>query len=380
MDVDVAIVGGGMAGLWILSVLRHAGYTAVLFEKDRLGSAQSLASQGIIHGGVKYALLGRLSHLSKAARPMPMRWQAHLTDQRFPHLSKTNIHTHRQWIWKVGMGSSLTGFFANQLISSQVQMLDPDQRPQFLQNYRIYQLNDPVLDVRSVMQTLADWNESALCQAEVLAVEQRVDQVILRLRTNDQELELKAAALVLSAGAGNEQLQAVKMQRRGLHMVMAKGDLPRLYAHIIKHGANPYLTITSHPAQQMVWYLGGQLAETGVDKEPDKQIDCAYRQLSTLFPAIDWQAVHWASVAIDRAEAWDHGQRPQAPKIVQNQRQITLWPSKLLFVPQVADQVLTRVEQMGIARHHTSLSWDQGMATMGQYPWEQAKWQAIDQS
>ena len=59
VKVDTVIAGGGIAGLWLLNVLRSKGYSAVLLEAGSLGGAQTLSSQGIIHGGMKYALGGR---------------------------------------------------------------------------------------------------------------------------------------------------------------------------------------------------------------------------------------------------------------------------------------------------------------------------------
>jgi glycerol-3-phosphate dehydrogenase len=41
VSVDVLIVGGGIAGLWTLAKLRHAGYRAVLIESEALGHGQT---------------------------------------------------------------------------------------------------------------------------------------------------------------------------------------------------------------------------------------------------------------------------------------------------------------------------------------------------
>ena len=60
-STDIVIFGGGIAGLWLLNRLRDQGYHAILLETDKLGCGQTLASQGIIHGGLKYALNGALS-------------------------------------------------------------------------------------------------------------------------------------------------------------------------------------------------------------------------------------------------------------------------------------------------------------------------------
>ncbi|MBT8429591.1 MAG: FAD-dependent oxidoreductase, partial [Gammaproteobacteria bacterium] len=66
--LDIAIFGGGIAGLWTLARLRQAGYRVALFERLAIGGIQSIASQGIIHGGTKYALTGKLTGSAMAIR------------------------------------------------------------------------------------------------------------------------------------------------------------------------------------------------------------------------------------------------------------------------------------------------------------------------
>ena len=61
IDTDVAIIGGGIAGLWLFRRLNDMGYKALLLENATLGGGQSIKSQGIIHGGIKYALSGNLT-------------------------------------------------------------------------------------------------------------------------------------------------------------------------------------------------------------------------------------------------------------------------------------------------------------------------------
>ena len=55
ISTDVLIVGAGVAGLWLNARLRGQGFSTVLVESATLGGGQSLKSQGIIHGGAKYA-------------------------------------------------------------------------------------------------------------------------------------------------------------------------------------------------------------------------------------------------------------------------------------------------------------------------------------
>ena len=66
LKTDIAIIGGGIAGVWVLNLLRARGVDCMLFERDALGSGQTIASQGMIHGGIKYALGGALTGSSEA--------------------------------------------------------------------------------------------------------------------------------------------------------------------------------------------------------------------------------------------------------------------------------------------------------------------------
>ena len=74
LSTDVLIVGGGIAGLWLNARLRSQGFSTVLVERDSLGGGQSVKSQGIIHGGAKYALHGALTGASEAIADMPRHW------------------------------------------------------------------------------------------------------------------------------------------------------------------------------------------------------------------------------------------------------------------------------------------------------------------
>ena len=68
------IFGGGIAGLWMANRLTDEGYHVIIIEPHELGGQQTRCSQGIIHGGTKYALNAVLStevQVHRAnARPM----------------------------------------------------------------------------------------------------------------------------------------------------------------------------------------------------------------------------------------------------------------------------------------------------------------------
>jgi len=380
---DVAIVGGGIIGLWACVALQDAGYKTILLERSALGAGQTLASQGIIHGGTKYAITGKLTGSSEAVRSMPGRWKQHMAGEMSPDLSAIAINTPYQWMWDAGgVSSKVSSFFASKLMSSRVQRVASEQLPDALRDKRVYQLLEPVLDVQSVLKVLSA-NIKAF-QAKVASVEtDATGQFRLSLNSAGKTGEVTAAMVVHAAGEGNEGLQQVPMQRRPLHMVMVKGELPPLWGHVIEANANPRLTITSHTAidGQTVWYVGGQLAETGANLKVAELIALANQELHSVFPDIDWQQMEWATLKINRAEgAQAGGGRPDSPVIEQQGMQITVWPTKLVFAPMVADEILHRLEATQLlpslstgeaeSRDHPDLP----VAEVGQYPWDTANW------
>ena len=64
--------------MWLLNLLVDRGYSAILLEREHLGAGQTLASQGMIHGGFKYALNGAFSAQEKSLFLMPDRWKRYL--------------------------------------------------------------------------------------------------------------------------------------------------------------------------------------------------------------------------------------------------------------------------------------------------------------
>jgi len=101
MCVDVLILGGGIAGLWLLADLRAQGVNALL-ATDELGKGQTIASQGIIHGGTKYALTGKVTGATLAIGDMPRLWRAALQGEGTVDLSKVNVLTESQLLWTSG--------------------------------------------------------------------------------------------------------------------------------------------------------------------------------------------------------------------------------------------------------------------------------------
>ena len=160
-QVDITVFGAGIAGLWITASLVQQGYSVALLESKATGGIQTIASQGIIHGGTKYALRGSLSESARAIGEMPLIWRACLAGEGMIDLTQVRVLSDHQHLWSTtSLASQLTGFFASKMMSSRMFPLDARSHPTPFNTSafkgKLYQLNEPVLDIPSLIQVLTE--------------------------------------------------------------------------------------------------------------------------------------------------------------------------------------------------------------------------------
>jgi len=371
LHFDIAILGGGVAGLWLLDDLRRRGYSALLLEARALGGGQTIASQGMIHGGIKYSLAGALSGASEAIAGMPDYWRRCLTGAGAPDLRRARVLSEHFYLWSSNAaGSRVTTFLASRAVRGRVESVPGAERPPLFREpgFRgaLYRLVDLVLDVPSLVAALAEpWRDAIFSLAGTAHAWARdgTGELVLELTTPTEHLRLAPAAFVCAAGAGNEALiaelgaAAPLMQRRPLQQVFVRHCYPHaLHGHCLGRETTPRLTISSHPvgAGEQVWYLGGTLAEEGVGMTPAALIERARRELAELLPWVPLGAdARWGTFAIDRAEPRQHGLvRPDqafADWADCPGNALIAWPTKLTLCPDLARQVAARLEARGIA-------------------------------
>lgn len=361
LSTDMLIVGGGIAGLWLHARLRQLGYASLLVENASLGGGQSVKSQGIIHGGAKYALHGALTGASEAIADMPRRWREALSGNGELDLRGVRVLSEAHYLWSPGtLAGNLTSFFASKAVRGRVDQVKGEQLPAALQHPKfkgkVYRLAELVLDVPSLITRLAELAGDSLLAAEQIEPLREQDALV-GLRIDGREI--RAQRIVFSAGSGNAELLSTlgieqpKQQLRPLHMVLAKGPaLKPLYAHCLGGGTKPRVTVTTHPAAdgQWVWYLGGDLAEAdGVTRDAAAQIKAAQQEMADLLPWVDQSATQWVTLRVDRAEPAQSGLvRPDNAFLAEQERLLVGWPTKLALAPDFADRALAALQRDGI--------------------------------
>ena len=358
---DILIVGGGIAGLWLNARLRRLGYATLLVENASLGGGQSLKSQGIIHGGAKYALHGALTGASEAIADMPRRWREAIEGSGELDLLGVRLLSEAHYLWSPGsLAGNLTSFFASKAVRGRVDQVKGEQLPPALQHPKfkgkVYRLAELVLDVPSLISRLTTLAGDSLLAGQTITP-LREDGELVGLCVDGRDI--RAKRVVLSAGRGNADLLAdlgveqPRQQLRPLHMVLVKGrGLKPLYAHCLGGGPKPRITVTSHPAAdgQWVWYLGGDIAEAdGVARSEAAQIAAAQKEVQQLLPWIDLSDARWATLRVDRAEPAQSGLvRPDNAFLAEQGSLLVGWPTKLALSPDFADRVIAALERDGI--------------------------------
>lgn len=387
-STEIAIVGGGVCGLWLLNLLRNAGYEACLFEKNALGQSQTLASQGMIHGGIKYALSGFTTPASETIASMPATWRACIDGIGPIDLRGVPVLSDDYYLFSDGaLGAKVTAFFASKSLRGRVNSIERKDYPEAFQSPlfkgNLYKLQDIVVDTGALLEALRAAHADYIFQADVSAVQDSDSIEKLQLSTADNldgPDSIEANHYIFAAGEGNGELISqldfvpIEMQRRPLKQVLVKGKLPRIFAHAVslRDANKPRLTITTHPMRDgdQVWYLGGSLAEQGVGMTDADLIAKTRSELGALLPWIDLNNAAFKTLDVNRAEPAQksHG-RPDVPFAQQTANAIICWPTKLTLTPLLGEEVLRMLPEP------RSESWQLprlALAQVADSPWELA--------
>ena len=378
---DVAIIGGGVAGLWTANALKSRGYSIILLSRTALGEGQSLASQGVIHGGAKYALAGRLTDSSEQLASMPGRWKNALEGAGEVDLRGINILSSHQILWSLpGVTSQVMSFFGSKLMRGRSDSLPRSEWPKVLQSKdykgRVFRIDEPVLDPVSIIKKLSEPVSGDCYQADAKIVSS--DGKIHKVMAGDNEIQ--AQTYVFAAGAGNGDLlkhtgiNELEMQVRPLHQLIVRGNLPDFYSVCIGNGPKPPIVTTTHidSRGRKIWWIGGNIAESeGVERSQSEQISYGRQALKNLLPWMNWEQFEFFSARADRAEPdTGSGDRPPGAFCKSIGNVLVTWPTKLALAPDLADQVLANLPPPSNASHPGEIALPK--PDIGSPPWDLA--------
>lgn len=374
IEKDALIIGGGIAGLWMLNRLRAEGYDVLLLEKTQLGAGQTIASQGMIHGGIKYALSGNLNSASEAIADMPEHWKSCLAGAGDVDLSGANILSEHYYMWpRNSLRSRLNAFLGSKALRGKVSNVDKKNYPDFFKSQikgPLYELLDIVLDVPSLLSCLSNNHQPNIklfSHESDWSIEKDSEGGFksLTMQQGEETFNIRAKQLIISSGEGSKDFlktliadqdlpDNMQMQLRPLQMTIVKHEHPHpIHVHCVADQltATPEVTITTHKCKdgKTAWYLGGELAESGAHRTQEEQIKVARKKIAELFPWCDLSNAQWHSFFINRAEAQTkNGKRPETASIHQYKNISLCWPSKLTLAPNLGQQIVNLFQEKNI--------------------------------
>jgi glycerol-3-phosphate dehydrogenase len=383
--------------LWLLDELHRAGRSVVLLEAGALGAGQTIASQGIIHGGLKYTLHGIFSRSAACIRDMPLVWRECLAGKCEPDLRNTIVRSECCYLWRTESVASRLGMIGAKVgLRVSAESLDDGQRPDILADCpgTVARMAEQVISPASFIETLAMRH-----QARILKIDRdlglkfisdgpgNVERVELADAISNSRLTLLPRFTIFAAGAGNSELRRrvglphESMQRRPLHMALVRGDLPRLNGHCVD-GAKTRVTITADADSRgtTVWQIGGQLAEDGVALDEAAFAARTRTELAAAIPGLKLDDLEWASYRVDRAEGRTlGGGRPESIQILRDGNTLTAWPTKLALVPELARQAMASLHfaQAANAMSQVALPSDWPQPQVALPPWETVAWRPL---
>ncbi len=401
MRLDAVIFGGGVAGLWTLDRLSRQGCSVVLLESRTLGYGQTVGSQGIIHGGLKYTLQGWMTKSAQHVRRMPEIWQRALLGQSAPNLTNTSLRAEACYLWQTDSLVSAAGMLGARLgLQVTPESVAPQERPASLKKVSgtVARLPEQVIHPGSLIADFAAQYHDRLLRIDPeaglsfeVSSPGEVAAIELTSPTSGTKLKLVPAHVIFTAGAGNARLrkqvglESEVMQRRPLHMVLARGALPELNGHCID-GLRTRVTITTDRDEvgRTIWQVGGQIAEDGVRMTPLQLTEHAASEVAAVLPGLNLSGVEWSTYSVDRAEgATESGTRPETVQVLCAGNVTTAWPTKLALAPILADEISTRVQPAFSATHVSFADLaDWPRPPVAGYPWNETEraWWSVDAS
>lgn len=393
LQADIVIFGAGIAGLWTFHALKQLGYNAVLLEADSIGSGQTIASQGIIHSGLKYVFSGKINALARSISEMPDRWREAMRGEGLVDLSSAEKMTSSQYLLiPQGRMKGLLELVTKKTLGRRVKTMCKEEWPPHLLESgfkgTVIYMDEPVLDARTVAQSLSDPFRDSIRKIDWpngVRFEQDDRMAVHKIILND-DTAIIPKQVIFTAAASNEKIakklghdKGLQTQKRPLLMAMVKNAPFKLHAHFVGPSDKPIMTITTHKDKDggIVWYLGGQVAEKPLDADLEKLFQEARETIQKFLPDTDLSQTQWSALPINRVEGKrsNHKKLPDTPVIHSYANALYGWPTKLTFAPYLSDKILEHVQSTDIKPSPYKSDWSfLPKAHMTIDPWNKDIW------
>lgn len=352
-NVDIVIFGAGIAGLWILNLLKSQGYCVLLLEKDAIGCGQTIAAQGIIHSGLKFSLAGKVNALAKSISAMPDRWRGAIAGNGDVDLSKAKLNAVSQHLLiPPGFFGGLTKLITQKALGQNVYEIPKSEWPENLKvsgfKGTLIHMDEPVLDIPLTLRALAEPYKDSIKKIGALDPEDYLKQ-------NNIKPKFKiftSAAFNHHYAQKQKHDHGLQTQHRPLLQGMMKNAPFPLFAHLVGKADKPVISITTHTLDNgtLIWYLGGTVAERNKQANPNDVYKDSLTAFKKYLPDMNLNKVEWAILPIDRVEGKSKTDSwmPDTPTIHDTPDALYCWPTKLTFAPLLGDMVVKKLDERGI--------------------------------
>ena len=379
-NADVIIFGAGIAGLWTFHQLKTAGYNVLLLEKTAIGAGQTIASQGIIHSGLKYKLRGEDSDLAKNIAAMPNIWRKEFKN-------KCDASQSQILLIPGGLKGRLIKMGAKKMLAGALDV-SKNEWPATITNSgfngSVIAMEEPVLNIPKVLRALAEPYKDSIrkigAYAEFIT---DADGSIEGVRYKDKII--RARVFIFTCAGDNHRIATqlghdagLETQARPLLMGMMKNVPFPLFAHFVGMSEKPIATITTHQTAdgKLVWYVGAAAAERQKNSPERDTYNAMQTAIAHYLPDIDLWNIEWAALPIDRIEGKSgDGRMPDTPSIHESRNALYAWPTKLTFAPLLGDMIMDALKKRDIAPSNTNTDWSfMGDVSFADAPWDYAQW------
>ncbi|MDH5722804.1 MAG: FAD-dependent oxidoreductase, partial [Alphaproteobacteria bacterium] len=237
IKTDIVILGAGIAGLWLFHHLKRQNHNVLLLESQSIGGIQSVASQGIIHSGLKYCLAGKINKLAQSISDMPQIWRECLNGEGPVDLSSAIINAQSQnLLIPEGIMGDLVKLATKKALGNSVHDIKPDNWPEQIKNSgfsgSVIAMNELVLDVPSIIKALAEPYKESIRKLPA----EYADNPFEFLKSHNIETKrviFTAAQNNLKIARTNQNDDGLETQHRPLLQIMIKNAPFELYAHLV---------------------------------------------------------------------------------------------------------------------------------------------------